>query len=248
MRAVITRTRARHQLGRPGALQAVRGHVVHLAVKAVVQPCEQAGLRRRPDRRRPRRSGKIRARGPRPAAARAAACAVDRTEDRALQSADSRNAATPHWPDEADCAACAARAGRARRACATPSSSCTARSAPARPPSCATCCARSASRAASRARPTRVMEPYERVARRLRRSAHFDFYRFDDPREWEDAGFRDVFAEPGPEARRMAREGRRRCCPRCDLRVCDRAARRRARRATLRLEALQRRAAGSCCA
>ncbi len=26
---------------------------------------------------------------------------------------------------------------------------------------------------------------------------HFDFYRFNDPREWEDAGFRDVFAGPG---------------------------------------------------
>ncbi len=26
---------------------------------------------------------------------------------------------------------------------------------------------------------------------------HFDFYRFDDPREWEDAGFRDVFDQPG---------------------------------------------------
>ncbi len=26
---------------------------------------------------------------------------------------------------------------------------------------------------------------------------HFDFYRFDDPREWEDAGFRDVFEQRG---------------------------------------------------
>ncbi|MBY4597019.1 tRNA (adenosine(37)-N6)-threonylcarbamoyltransferase complex ATPase subunit type 1 TsaE [bacterium BD-1] len=26
---------------------------------------------------------------------------------------------------------------------------------------------------------------------------HFDFYRFSDPREWEDAGFRDLFAAPG---------------------------------------------------
>jgi tRNA threonylcarbamoyladenosine biosynthesis protein TsaE len=26
---------------------------------------------------------------------------------------------------------------------------------------------------------------------------HFDFFRFNDPREWEDAGFRDVFAAPG---------------------------------------------------
>jgi len=26
---------------------------------------------------------------------------------------------------------------------------------------------------------------------------HFDFYRFTDPREWEDAGFRDIFASAG---------------------------------------------------
>ncbi len=26
---------------------------------------------------------------------------------------------------------------------------------------------------------------------------HFDFYRFNDPREWEDAGFRDIFASVG---------------------------------------------------
>jgi tRNA threonylcarbamoyladenosine biosynthesis protein TsaE len=27
--------------------------------------------------------------------------------------------------------------------------------------------------------------------------SHFDFYRFSDPREFEDAGFREVFAAPG---------------------------------------------------
>jgi len=26
---------------------------------------------------------------------------------------------------------------------------------------------------------------------------HFDFYRFNDPQEWEDAGFRDIFASTG---------------------------------------------------
>ena len=26
---------------------------------------------------------------------------------------------------------------------------------------------------------------------------HFDFYRFKDPQEWEDAGFRDIFATAG---------------------------------------------------
>ncbi len=39
-----------------------------------------------------------------------------------------------------------------------------------------------------------VVEPYELPGLAL---WHFDFYRFSDPREWEDAGFRDIFASPG---------------------------------------------------
>jgi tRNA threonylcarbamoyladenosine biosynthesis protein TsaE len=44
-----------------------------------------------------------------------------------------------------------------------------------------------------------VMEPYEAAPAGGAPLAiyHFDFYRFDDPQEWEDAGFRDVFAGPG---------------------------------------------------
>ena len=39
-----------------------------------------------------------------------------------------------------------------------------------------------------------VVEPYSVSAGEV---WHFDFYRFSDPREWEDAGFRDIFAGTG---------------------------------------------------
>ncbi|MDI1244574.1 MAG: tRNA (adenosine(37)-N6)-threonylcarbamoyltransferase complex ATPase subunit type 1 TsaE [Rhodoferax sp.] len=39
-----------------------------------------------------------------------------------------------------------------------------------------------------------VVEPYELPELPV---WHFDFYRFSDPREWTDAGFRDIFASPG---------------------------------------------------
>ncbi len=43
-----------------------------------------------------------------------------------------------------------------------------------------------------------VVEPYQIDTRQPPLAAwHFDFYRFNDPREWEDAGFRDIFASPG---------------------------------------------------
>lgn len=39
-----------------------------------------------------------------------------------------------------------------------------------------------------------VLEPYALPGLAI---SHFDFYRFDDPREWADAGFRELFAAPG---------------------------------------------------
>ena len=39
-----------------------------------------------------------------------------------------------------------------------------------------------------------VVEPHEAPGLAV---WHFDFYRFEDPREWEDAGFRDIFASEG---------------------------------------------------
>jgi tRNA threonylcarbamoyladenosine biosynthesis protein TsaE len=39
-----------------------------------------------------------------------------------------------------------------------------------------------------------VVEPHELPGLAI---WHFDFYRFSDPREWEDAGFRDLFASRG---------------------------------------------------
>lgn len=42
-----------------------------------------------------------------------------------------------------------------------------------------------------------VVEPYELPLPQALSVWHFDFYRFSDPQEWEDAGFRDIFASPG---------------------------------------------------
>jgi len=39
-----------------------------------------------------------------------------------------------------------------------------------------------------------VVEPHEAPGLSI---WHFDFFRFNDPREWEDAGFRDIFASQG---------------------------------------------------
>jgi tRNA threonylcarbamoyladenosine biosynthesis protein TsaE len=39
-----------------------------------------------------------------------------------------------------------------------------------------------------------VLEPHEVAGLAI---SHLDFYRFADPQEWDDAGLRDVFGQPG---------------------------------------------------
>jgi tRNA threonylcarbamoyladenosine biosynthesis protein TsaE len=60
-----------------------------------------------------------------------------------------------------------------------------------------------------------VLEPY--VVDGLVVS-HLDFYRFDDPREWDDAGLRDVFAAPGLKLAEWPEKARA-VLPAADLRI-----------------------------
>ncbi len=64
-----------------------------------------------------------------------------------------------------------------------------------------------------------LMEPYSAAPTRGGFDiAHFDFYRFDDPQEWEDAGFRDVFARPGLKLVEWPEKAAG-LLPACDLRI-----------------------------
>ena len=64
-----------------------------------------------------------------------------------------------------------------------------------------------------------LMEPYRSDASHGAFAiAHFDFYRFDDAQEWEDAGFREVFAEPGLKLVEWPEKAEA-LLPRCDLRL-----------------------------
>jgi tRNA threonylcarbamoyladenosine biosynthesis protein TsaE len=60
-----------------------------------------------------------------------------------------------------------------------------------------------------------VMEPYEVNGLPV---SHFDFYRFGDAREWDDAGFRDVFAQAGLKLAEWP-ENARAALPVADLRI-----------------------------
>jgi tRNA threonylcarbamoyladenosine biosynthesis protein TsaE len=64
-----------------------------------------------------------------------------------------------------------------------------------------------------------LMEPYRAdAAHGGFEIAHCDFYRFDDPEEWEDAGFREVFANPGLKLVEWPEKAAG-LLPECDLRV-----------------------------
>jgi tRNA threonylcarbamoyladenosine biosynthesis protein TsaE len=128
---------------------------------------------------------------------------------------ETRNAA---WPDEAACAESAlsvARKGAIRNAFVEllgplgAGKTTFARHLPARP-----------RRRRHDQSPTyTLMEPYRASAARGGfEIAHCDFYRFDDPGEWEDAGFRDVFAAPGLKIVEWPEKAEG-LLPRCDLRV-----------------------------
>jgi tRNA threonylcarbamoyladenosine biosynthesis protein TsaE len=54
-----------------------------------------------------------------------------------------------------------------------------------------------------------VVEPYELATPSgVFNIWHFDFYRFKDPREWEEAGFRDLFTAPGLKVAEWAENAR----------------------------------------
>jgi tRNA threonylcarbamoyladenosine biosynthesis protein TsaE len=108
---------------------------------------------------------------------------------------------TLHWPDEAACAASATRLAAAFVALPAPLDAFVALEGPLGAGK--TTFVRHLLRAlgvAGRVKsPTYgVMEPHLGGAPAPGLAiAHFDFYRFDDPREWLDAGLRDVFVAPG---------------------------------------------------
>jgi tRNA threonylcarbamoyladenosine biosynthesis protein TsaE len=64
-----------------------------------------------------------------------------------------------------------------------------------------------------------LLEPYRAAAARGGfEIAHCDFYRFDDAQEWEDAGFREVFASPGLKLVEWPEKAAA-LLPPCDLRI-----------------------------
>jgi tRNA threonylcarbamoyladenosine biosynthesis protein TsaE len=104
---------------------------------------------------------------------------------------------TVHWPDEAACAAFAGRMARAIRERAELGNAIIELNGPlgAGKTSFVRHLLQALGVSGRIKSPTyAVVESYAQPGLEI---SHFDFYRFDDPREWEDAGFRDVYARPG---------------------------------------------------
>ncbi len=131
-----------------------------------------------------------------------------------LEGSTMRTVRAVHWADEADCAATAqALAGRAslRTACIELHGHLGAGK---------TSFVRHLVRAlgvvgAIKSPTYAVMEPYALPGLAI---WHFDFYRFEDPQEFEDAGFREVFASAGLKLVEWP-ERAAGLLPPCDLRI-----------------------------
>lgn len=131
-----------------------------------------------------------------------------------LEGSTVRTVRAVHWADEADCAATAqALAGQAslRTACIELHGTLGAGK---------TSFVRHLLRALGVVGPIKsptyaVMEPYALPGLAI---WHFDFYRFEDPQEFEDAGFREVFASTGLKLVEWPEKAAG-LLPPCDLRI-----------------------------
>ena len=208
MRAVITRTVPGTSSAGRARFRPCARHVVHRAVEAVVPATPAGPARRWPGPRRPRRSGRIRAPCAQPRSCASSGLTRRTSIDASLHS-PILETRTPALARRGRLRRLRRSAGRAARRCARPSSSCTARWAPARPPSCATCCTRWACAGRIKSPTYAVMEPYElpRLA-----ASGTSTSTASTTRGVGGRGLSRRLRQPGAEARRMAREGRAACC------------------------------------
>lgn len=186
---------ARQQFGRSGPLHAVAGHVVHLAMKASGQPRSQPGLRRGqidPSHTDLRESELT---GPFPNRRHELMIVPERP---ALHPAIVESTV---WHSQADTQAFAGRLARALLALPHPGDALIELHGDLGAGK--TTLARHVLQALGvggriKSPTYTVLESYQVPIGQSQLSlSHLDFYRFNDPQEWEEAGLRDLFAAPG---------------------------------------------------